>query len=436
MKQKMFIKSTVKQHTRKLKSGKIVNVREHEVGGHRGFHHVKTKSAIARVKNPHEYHKKRAQHHSNLAATHNTKALRHAEDYEDKNSEAARTKNQERKTKLQIDAKQSKKEWLKYQSAGKWHSLQAKAHANYLSSHHVKRAETSHKRIKSKIVNYARHSGVREASNATDSSHAIDWTSKKKSKKSISILDFQKSKVKQHQRKTKTGKIVNVREHQDSRIKKQAEERGLGRRKLQSTDLSKLTPQKKKAMVEKYAKLSIKDLRRRQSIIISNQKVVFKQRNDAELINLQTMERILAAAINKKEFGKSMESNMNNINLDKYPSLKKAIETTALKSLSFKKTGKEIKEAIESKLALMRLDLAVMIANQNIFESNKVTMETVKDSGLDEPVSEQDCKTVDDYKWKIESKQCDIVKLERYTRNLKPKLVYNLDGYELDELGL
>ena len=94
---------------------------------------------------------------------------------------------------------------------------------------------------------------------------------------------------------------------------------------------------------------------------------------------------------------KSKESNMNTINLDKYPSLKKAIETiesntdnlnkypflkkaietTARKSLSFKKTGKDIKEAIESKLALMRLDRAVLIANQNIFDLNKLTMATV-----------------------------------------------------------
>ncbi len=236
------------------------------------------------------------------------------------------------------------------------------------------------------------------------------------------IMNLQKSTVKQYTRKLKSGTIVNVREHQDIRTRKP------------KSDLPKLTSQKKKAMVEKFAKLSLKDLRKRQSIIISKQKEAFKQRNDAELIALQAMERTIAAAINKKEFGKSKESNMNTINLDKYPSLKKAIETTARKSLSFKKTGKEIKEAIESKLALMRLDLAVLIANQNIFDSNKVTMETVN-SGLDEDVPETKS-AVEDFSWKIKCKQREIEKLERYARNLKPKVVYNLDGYELDEFGL
>lgn len=241
-----------------------------------------------------------------------------------------------------------------------------------------------------------------------------------------------KSTVKQHTRTSKkTGKISNVREHQDSRTKKQAKERAKASRSKQtkSTDdydewrntrinakhIFRMLMEKYKSDIPKM-KQGLRGILKQNRTKPDQEKIIWEEFNNFFKVSK-----------------KSMESNMD-INIDQFPSLKKAIETTALKSLSFKKTGKEIVDGINAKLVLLRLDLAVFVSNQNIFESNKVTVEAAG-SGLDEPVAEKTA-TAEDWNWKIQSKQREIDKLERYARNLKPKMCYNVDGYELKELGL
>jgi hypothetical protein len=51
------------------------------------------------------------------------------------------------------------------------------------------------------------------------------------------------------------------------------------------------------------AENSLEELRHVQSLIIQQQKIANEQKNDNALANLQVMEKITSAAIDKKEFG-------------------------------------------------------------------------------------------------------------------------------------
>ncbi|MEI6750354.1 MAG: hypothetical protein WCM93_14450 [Bacteroidota bacterium] len=55
--------------------------------------------------------------------------------------------------------------------------------------------------------------------------------------------------------------------------------------------------------LEYFNTLDIKELRWRQNLIIKQQKLAFEQNNKEGLLTLQMLEKIIAEAIDKKEFG-------------------------------------------------------------------------------------------------------------------------------------
>ena len=166
-------KSRVKAHQRRTKSGKVTQVSEHEVNGHKGFHHKDIQNKTEQMTS-----KERVQYHSRSRDGHRQRA----EDL-----------------------------WNKDRHVANWHDAQADAH-------HV-------------MTNPRNHDRQPQGGNK-DKVHYASWdvnTHKELSKqvgKSLENYPMLKSRVKAHQRRTKSGKIVDVKEHQDSRTKKEAEKKG------------------------------------------------------------------------------------------------------------------------------------------------------------------------------------------------------------------
>ena len=108
-----------------------------------------------------------------------------------------------------------------------------------------------------------------------------------------------KSTVRAHTRRNKSGKLVQVRQHQI-------------RSKGGGQDLSKLTATQQKNMIDQLSKLSIKELRGRQDLNSNQQKNAYAQwrkasgaekaRIERGSNNLSIMEKMLDAAVDKKSF--------------------------------------------------------------------------------------------------------------------------------------
>lgn len=361
-----------------------------------------------------------------------------------------------------------------------------------------------------------------------------------------------KSQVRAYQRRTPTGKVTTVREHQTRRVKGPPQ------------DLSKLTRRQQQDMIDKLAKLSFKELRRRQSIVVSQQKSTYsqwgkasgaeKKRLEVGAQNLNIMERLLAAAMRKLYFGKattrvlkkatirahqrrtktgkvvqvrehtdkrrrkiptktqitgtvqhegkehgylvkmetkpdimsgalhyephwivcepggfpltdnfkplgtsqsdlkkwgasvrlndvkggtrkSIQRKENNMDMQQFPALQKAIDRVTLsKSLEFNKKGSEIKEAIVGKIATCQSELAVMViewkAGQRIQSSDASPSydkaPVVSTATGTEPPEEP---------YKIRSIRREIEDLSRVSRNIVESKTYKLSEYELKEYG-
>jgi len=264
-----------------------------------------------------------------------------------------------------------------------------------------------------------------------------------------------KSTVKQHQRRSKSGKISTVREHQDSRQAKLDSRKQIN--KLKEKRNATRDPKAKAALQSKITAMeSAHDKKHgggtglpktyhqrdgvgRAKYTISKHDGQSTNKDGSPFFdiaifkNKPDLNRYIAE-LHKQGYKNDQNPDLTSKkSMDEFPALQKAIETTALKSLKFKKTGKEIIAGIESKIIECRLELAVLISKQGVVESNKVTVEAVGGGMAEAPVDDSPSP---DYSWKINGVRRKIEKLERYARNLKPNQVCELDGYELQEFGL
>jgi len=69
------------------------------------------------------------------------------------------------------------------------------------------------------------------------------------------------------------------------------------------SDMTKLTPKQEEKTIDWFSKKSLKELRKRQETAYAQTKIAYGKKNDSALQNLQKMSELLAAAIDKKEFG-------------------------------------------------------------------------------------------------------------------------------------
>jgi hypothetical protein len=95
-------------------------------------------------------------------------------------------------------------------------------------------------------------------------------------------------------------------------------------------DLSRLTPQQEKRVIDRLSRLPLSELRRRQSIVESQKRSACTQRNDAAWVNLEVMERHLDAAVDRKAFAKNGRLNLESIKV-----LFRAPETLALYGIPY-----------------------------------------------------------------------------------------------------
>ncbi len=233
------------------------------------------------------------------------------------------------------------------------------------------------------------------------------------------LLEKAVGTVKQHQRRTKSGKVAIVREHQvqhrgqENRIP--LEDR-IGMRKWANEYFQQFKAGNKKGAADTLANLH-------------------KKGKEFGLSSTQTegylgIPQFRAA---QRSVKKSIEGEaMNEINMDQYPDLQKAVEIGSLsKSLEFTKTGADIRMGIMVKIGQCQGDLLRAVAEWQAGLEPKYTnnMDTVKPAAEDDESPPREPFPVRGLRTKIE-------KLDRIARNLEPKKKYKLSEYDLHEYGM
>jgi len=130
---------------------------------------------------------------------------------------------------------------------------------------------------------------------------------------------------------------------------------------------------------------------------------------------------------------KSQESNpMETINLKEFPALAKAIHRGSLsKSLEFTKSGKEIYMAIMAKIGQLQGELLMAVAQ---WQAGQTPSPTSVSEGMAAETAEVEKPAKEP--WEIRSCRRKIEKLQRICRNIDPKKRFKLSEYDLDEYGL
>ena len=118
----------------------------------------------------------------------------------------------------------------------------------------------------------------------------------------------------------------------------------------------------------------------------------------------------------------------------KFPLLGKA-HAKLKKSISFKIGGQKLKTAIDGKIATCRGELIVLEKEYPPVPINSEDVSAkVSTVGEEAPVTKVEVKVADH--WKVRSKKREIKELETYARNVNVKITYSLDKYELVQFGL
>ena len=265
-----------------------------------------------------------------------------------------------------------------------------------------------------------------------------------------------KAKVSAHTRRTKRGKIVQVREHQDTRTKAQK----LPPKKspvqawefdvsyggssyvtthldLKGRGITQLGDGSDHARGLKTYNITAAAFKKVQQ---QHGKFHYNRQGESLTPEEQSLKDAKLAAANaahaKSEAKKSMngDNTMETVNLDKYPALQKAIdtETPMRKSVDFKKKGKEIKSAIMVKIGTCQVELHAMLLDNTV---KLAAAEDLRDDLGTGGVEVAAAKVETKEPYNIRAKRKEIENLERIERNLDPKRTYTLSEYELREYG-
>jgi len=253
--------------------------------------------------------------------------------------------------------------------------------------------------------------------------------------KSISA-DLRKSLVRSHQRKTKGGKIVPVKQYENIKTKKETgkEEhiRGL------NTNIKT-----KKEYIKKIFGDSVS--------ISENGGIVYDANPRPEILKKITVER-LDKDYNKVYFdGKLLLEKVPaisvNLNTNKQFKTKKASYLGKIakkllddldkkhnlsKSLEFNISGQRIREGTMMKIGELKAKLSILKGKQK--QGVAVKSDDISEISTDEAVEIKSNPVVSD--WEIKSCERNIERLERIVRNIDPKKKFKLNTYELDEYGL
>ncbi len=121
------------------------------------------------------------------------------------------------------------------------------------------------------------------------------------------------------------------------------------------------------------------------------------------------------------------------VDLSKYPALEKA-QDNLNKSIEFKVSGQKLKDAVDTKIAVCKGELAILEKEYPpVPEETKEAIVTSEDAPVTEVVAPAPKYNVH---WKVRSKKREIDELERCSRNINVKLSYELEKYELSQYGL
>ena len=440
---KVMIKSKVKQHTRRMASGKVVEVKEHEVNGIQGIHHkdIKRQSREAKAKSP-EAHRK---FHQKRSEIHATEELR-----------------------LNMKARKLKgKAFHDHHAAANWHGSQSMAH----DYHGIKAGEYEGKTVDRKnrswYTNEAKaghkeHVGYSKKNNPKKST--TDTLDMLKAQTAADAETLEKSQVKAHKRRMKSGKVVDVKEHMVNGMKGYhhpdtkampghlKEDERAGFHEKMAAVHSKHYAQQTSASVKAEKDGKKNDVSHQHEAAASwHMDQHLAHASEAKKLKGEGKENYFAAGAAqgydhhlKKVKGRGPEKS-----LDDFPLLKAVMA----KSLKFKKSGKDLKEKLKQKIDGLHLELAeetgrfreeVRQASMNREKSTDYkdgetrvpTNAEIKPLGDEEPRSES--APMPDYpaeSWKMQSLQRQIGQCFTIERNLNDRDSYELSEYDLKQYG-
>jgi len=285
-----------------------------------------------------------------------------------------------------------------------------------------------------------------------------------------------KSTVRTHQRKTKTGKVVNINQYQNIKTKKQTSEeehiRGLKRwvedyKEAKKYGNEKLATQAKNninSMIKKYGidpKMVWGDWQKEQSKKHKLSKSLEFPISGKDLIagiktkiaELEKQYKILEDANKVTDSGDNMTWRKNNIRrfkkvlakiesgknyslttyeMEEY-GLLKSISADLRKSLEFDIIGQRIREGVMMMIGELKAKLSILKEKQKQGVAVK-SDDDISEISTDEAVGIKCNPVVND--WEIKSCERKIEQLERIVRNIDPKKKFKLDTYELEKYGL
>jgi len=287
-----------------------------------------------------------------------------------------------------------------------------------------------------------------------------------------------KSTVRTHQRRTKTGKVVNINQYQNIKTKKQTSEeehiRGLKKWVNEYNDTvrySKADPSnsylKKEifrmkhvidAQIKKHKinpsdvgwkldkslskslefpitgkdliagiKTKIAELEKQYKILEDANKVTDSGDNMTwRKNNIRRFKKVLA----KIESGKNYS--LTTYEMEEY-GLLKSISADLRKSLEFDIIGQRIREGVMMMIGELKAKLSILKEKQKQGVAVK-SDDDISEISTDEAVGIKCNPVVND--WEIKSCERKIEQLERIVRNIDPKKKFKLDTYELEKYGL
>jgi hypothetical protein len=534
-------KGTVKQHTRRMASGKVVEVKEHEHNGHRGFNHPDFAG-----KQDSKHHDKRRAHHHKLSqehwdkaeeaktvkeslhhtasfAWHETQSDAHADvsnrapaEYRKMTSDHAKLTHADHLARVTKDtnaavsaAKKVKNKWhqvgahkgyhhpdtqesaskLKGKKLGDYHNKQADNH------HKQKDAMSSHVAMVEGVQGYEKHAkklgaaaewhecqrdahraAAHRAENPDNTNHSAVKMEERKAKTSLAshhkevsswygkstlgmlkratrkAEEMNKSTVKGHKRRMKSGKVVDVKEHMINGIKG-----------YQHPDIQKMPGHLKKderagfheKMRDVHGKHYAEQLTAGVKAEVDGKKTDASHEHEAaadwhmrqhmahhsqaKVENGKGKENYFAAGAKISHAG-HMKRNKANASseksLDDFPLIKSVMS----KGLTFKKSGKELKERIKLKLETLHLQLAEETGRfqEEVRQARKAPLPAISEDEGMAPRTAEVTAPIPDYpaeSWKMRSLQREIGQCYLIENNIVDSHSYDLSEYDLKTYG-
>ena len=272
---------------------------------------------------------------------------------------------------------------------------------------------------------------------------------------------LEKSNVKAHQKRTKTGKLVNIGEYQTSKEKKEKVGKGEhikglkkwvndyqeakkhGNEKLAAQIKNNITSMiirhkinpsdvwgkslSKSLEFDINGKELIEGLKSRIALYKKQYKTLVKDNDSSDNSAFYKKEAIkrFQKVIRRLEPEKFYKLGL--YDMEEYGLLKSLTKEDLTKSLEFKITGQRIREGIMMKIGELKAKLAMLkIKQKQGIEVKDLEALMYSNEDVKEPVND----------WEIKSCERNIDRLERIVRNIEPKKKFKLSTYELEEYGL